>query len=138
MKNTKKTVTDDSSINETELKLDISYPNEIRELLKARNGFYLGGFRFYRILDKENLQNTFDDVVRENTNPASGWKQYLPEGYVSIADDEGQGCLALNINKDGKIYYWNNDVGEMTIYSENGKDFVTRINEEELELATLN
>jgi hypothetical protein len=137
MKNPKKVTTDDQSINEEELKLNISYPKEIREMIKARNGFYLGGFRFYKVLDKEDLQNTFDDVVRENTNSSAGWKQFLPEGYVSIADDSGQGCLALNTNKDGKIYYWNNDTGEITIYSENGQDFEIKIKEEESKLAEL-
>lgn len=137
MKNPKKVITNDESINQAESKLNISYPKEIREMLKQQNGFDLGGFNFYKVLDSEDLQHTFDDVVRENTNPQAGWKQYLPEGYVAIADDGGQGCLTLNTNKDGKIYYWNNDIGEMTTYSENGQDFVTKINQDEAELAKL-
>ena len=106
-------------------------------MLKLKNGFYLGGFNFYKVLDEEDLQHTFDDVVRENTNTQAGWKQYLPEGYAAIADDGGQGCLALNTNKDGKIYYWNNDRGEMTVYSKNGQDFKTKIEQEEAELGEL-
>jgi hypothetical protein len=137
MKNIKKIITNDESINEAESKLNIVYPKEIREMLKIKNGFYLGGFRFYKVLDKEDLQHTFDDVVRENTNSSAGWKQFLPEGYVAIADDEGQGCLALNTNKDGKVYYWNNNTGEITIYSENGKDFEIKIKEEESKLEEL-
>jgi len=137
MNNPKKIFTNDQSIDEAEVKLNISYPQEIREMLKAKNGFYLGGFRFYKVLDKEDLEHTFDDVVRENTNSSAGWKQFLPDGYVSIADDEGQGCLALNTNKDGKIYYWNNDAGEITTYSENGQDFENKIKEEESKLAEL-
>jgi len=43
MKNPKKVTTDDQSIDEAELKLNITYPKEIRAFLKARNGFYLGG-----------------------------------------------------------------------------------------------
>ena len=136
MGNPKKIITNDESINQAESKLNVSYPKEIREMLKTKNGFYLGGFRFYGVLDKEDLQHTFDDIVRENTNPA-GWKQLLPDGYVAIADDEGQGCLALNTNKDGKVYYWNNDIGQITTYSENGQDFETKIKEEELKLAEL-
>jgi hypothetical protein len=137
MNTPKKITTNDQSINEAELKLNISYPKEIREMIKAKNGFYLGGFRFYGVLDKEDLEHTFDDVVRENTNPSAGWKQFLPDGYISIADDEGQGCLALNTNKDGKIYYFNTDNGEITTYSVNGKDFEIKIKEEETKLTKL-
>ena len=75
--------------------------------------------------------------MRENTNSSAGWKQSLPEGCVAIADDEGQGCLALNINKDGKVYYWNNDIGEIIIYSENGQEFETKINEDESKITNL-
>lgn len=137
MKNPKKLTTDDQSINDAELKLNISYPKELREMLKSKNGFHLGGFRFYKVLDKEDLQHTFDDVVRENTNPSAGWKQFLPKGHVAIADDEGQGCLALNTNKDGKIYYWNNDIGKITTYSENGQEFEIKIKRDELKLTEL-
>ncbi|EKD57376.1 MAG: hypothetical protein ACD_57C00325G0003 [uncultured bacterium] len=128
--NSKKITTNNDSIDQAESKLNINYPKEIREMLKNKNGFYFGGFRFYKVLDKEDLQHTFDDVVRENTNSPAGWQQFLPEGYVAIADDEGQGCLALNTNKDGKVYYWNNDIGEITIYAENGQDFETKIKED--------
>jgi len=137
MGNPKKIITNDESINEAELKLNISYPKEIREMLKLKNGFYLGGYRIYCVLDKEDIQHTFDDVVRENTNSSAGWKQSLPEGCVAIADDEGQGCLALNINKDGKVYYWNNDIGEITTYAENGHDFEIKIKEDESKIAEL-
>lgn len=130
---TKKVATNDQSIDQCEAKLDIIYPKEVREMLKQRNGFYLGGFRFYRVLDKDDLQHTFDDVFRENTN-SSGWQNFLPNGYVAIADDEGQGCLALNKNKDGKVYYWNNDVGKMDIYAENGQDFDIKIRKTETDL----
>lgn len=137
MKNPKKLTTDDQSINDAELKLNISYPKELRKMLKLKNGFHLGGFRFYKVLDKEDLQHTFDDVVKENTNPSAGWKQFLPKGYVAIADDEGQGCLALNTNRDGKVYYWNNDIGEITTYSENGQEFEIKIKKDELKLTEL-
>jgi hypothetical protein len=137
MKNPKKLITDDKSINEAELKLGINYPRELREMLKKRNGFYLGGYRFFCVLDKDDLEHTFDDVVRENTNPIAGWKQLLPEGFVAIASDEGQGCLVLNTNKDGKVYYWNNDMTKMEVYSENGHDFETRIKADEEEIAKL-
>ncbi len=137
MGNSKRIVTNDESINQAELKLNISYPKEIREMLKAKNGFYLGGYRFYCVLDKEDIQHTFDDIFRENTNFSAGWRQSLPEGYVAIADDEGQGCLALNINKDGKVYYWNNDIGEITTYAENGQEFKVKINEDESKITDL-
>jgi len=129
----KKIITNDQSIDQCEAKLDIIYPKEVREMLKQKNGFYLGGFRLYCVLDKEDLQHTFDDVFRENTNP-SGWQNFLPNGYVAIADDEGQGCLALNKNKDGKIYYWNNDMNKMSIYAENGQDFDVKIKKSETDL----
>lgn len=129
----KKVITNDQSIDQCEAKLDIVYPEEVREMLKQKNGFYLGGFRFYCVLDKEDLQHTFDDVSRENTN-LSGWQKFLPNGYIAIADDGGQGCLALNKNKDGKIYYWNNDVDKMNVYAENGQDFNIKIKMAETDL----
>ena len=131
MKTPKKVVTDDESINNAEEKLGIKYPEILREWLKGENGFYRAAFRFYGVLDKEDVYNTFDDVVRENTNPEAGWEKYVPDGHVAIADDEGLGCLTLNKNKDGKVYYWNNELGELEIYAENGDRFKERIEREE-------
>lgn len=109
----KKLTTNDESITAAEMKLGFSYPKEIRARLKERNGFFWKGYRFYPVLDQEDVQHTFDDVIRENTNDPSGWRQFLPEGYIAIATDEGQGCLCLSTNKDGKVYYWNNDSAKM-------------------------
>jgi hypothetical protein len=133
----KKVITNDESITAAEEKLGISYPEEIREKLKAKNGFYLGGLRFYCVLDKEDLQHTFDDVVRENSNKVAGWSQYLPEGNIAIADDEGQGCLVLNTAKDGKIYYWSLGKGEIETYAENGQELINKLNAQEEEFKKL-
>ncbi len=134
MKSPKKVTTNDESINEAEAKLNILFPVELREMLKEKNGFDLGGFEFYNVLDKEDLQHTFDDVVRENTNNQAGWQKYLPKGYAAIATDGGQGCLVLSSKKDGKVYYWNNDMQDISVYAENGKEFEEKIRKEELDL----
>ncbi len=133
MKTDKKVNTNDESIDSAEQKLNIVFPQIIREKLKDRNGFQLGEFRFFGVLDKEDLQHTFDDIVKENTNPQAGWSQYLPKEYVAIADDGGQGCLVLNTNKDGKAYYWNHQDQKLNVYAENNDDFVNKLKEEELE-----
>ncbi len=99
---------DEESIQKAEMELNILYPEKISAMLLAKNGFNYAGFRFYKIYNKADIVHTFDDVIRENLGVTSGWKKFLPEGLVAIADDEGQGCLALNTNKDGKLYYWNN------------------------------
>ena len=98
---------DEKSIQKTETELNILYPAKIRAMFLVKNGFNFAGFRFYKIYNKNDIVHTFDDLIRENLDVTSGWKKYLPEGFVAIADNEGQGCLALNTNKDGKLYYWN-------------------------------
>lgn len=130
----KKVVTDDKSIDEAEAKLGFSYPKILREKLKIKNGFYLAGFRIYGVLDQEDVQHTFDDIVRENTNSSSGWQQYIPSNYVAIGDDEGIGCLVLNTNKDGIVYYWNNQDQKMETYATNETELEKKLSEAEAEI----
>lgn len=105
MKQPKKGVTNDISIDRAEKKLDFKYPKQIRDRLRRHNGFEWGGFRFFPVLDDEDKQHTFDDVYRENTNGVAGWSKYIPEGYICIASSDLD-CLLLNKNKDGKIYFY--------------------------------
>jgi len=133
MKTAKKISTNNESINDAEKKLDFKYPESIRQMLLKRNGFYLADFKFFCVLDKEDIQHTFDDIVRENTNESAGIQNFIPKGYVAIATDEGLGFLVLNTQKDGKTYYWNNDLGELSIYAENDEQLITSLEKEEKE-----
>ncbi len=125
----RKVVTNDMSVDKAEQVLSIQFPMLLREWIKSKNGFHRGGFRFYGVRDEEDVANTFDDIVRENTNEPAGWKKYLPEGYVAFADDGGQGCLALSTAKDGKFYYWNNEMGKLSVFAETEKEFKNTIEE---------
>ncbi len=119
MQPAKKVTTNLQSVELAEQKLNIKYPELIKNKMLEKNGFYTDEFQFYCIFDAEDKYHTFDDVVKENTNEDSGWLKYLPAGYVAIAEDGGRGCLALNTNKDGKIYYYENDSGKITVYAQN-------------------
>jgi tetratricopeptide (TPR) repeat protein len=115
-KSKKKIITDDKSINDLEQKLNIKYPQVLRNKLKVQNGFYWGSFRFFCVLDKEDKQHTSDDVIRENENSSAGWNQSLPEGYYAIAS-ENRRCLALNTLRDGKVYLYDIEDNELEIFS---------------------
>ncbi len=125
MKTHKKVSTEDRFIDVAEKTLNVLYPQFLRNKLKERNDFYLAGFKFYCVKDEDDIQHTFDDVVRENKNEQTGWQKYIPEGHAAIADDGGQGCLVLNIEKDGKIYYWNNYFGKLTVYANNEEELAS-------------
>lgn len=131
MKPEKKVVTGDRSVDNAEEKLSVRYPTVIRERLKERNSFSWGAFDFFCVFDEEDKFHTFDDVARENENPEAGWKKYLPEGFVAIADDGGQGCLALNVAKDGKVYYWDNKKGEISVFAEDEKILKAKLDEQD-------
>ncbi len=131
MKTSKKLITSEESIRNAETKLEITYPQPVRERLREQNGFEWGGFTFFCVLDNDDIKHTFDDIVRENTNSSAGWLQYLPKGNVAIADDGGQGCLSVNTNKDGKVYYWNNDLGELSTFAENDEQLITLLDKTE-------
>lgn len=134
----KKIFTEDSKIDVAEQKLGIKYPLILREKLKAHNGFSWGYFeRFYCVFDEDDKFHTFDDVVYENENPRTGWKSVLPPEYVAIADDAGGYCLALNTNKDGKVYHYNSDTNEIEVFAENDEDLKTKLDQQDKELQTL-
>ena len=114
----KKTGTNIQSIKNAEEKLEIKFPECIVQALLNKNGFYAEEFRFYCVLDDEDLYNTFDDIVRENTNSNSGWQKFLPKNYVAIADDGGQGCLILNKNKDNIVYYFAINTKEIFVFAQ--------------------
>ena len=95
----KKLGTNEESIARAEQKLGIRYPGLIREMLKERNEFFWGAYRFFGVLDDEDKYHTFDDVVRENNNPVAGWAKYLPKGFVCIANQDNN-CLLLNKNNN--------------------------------------
>lgn len=118
MKPKRKVTTSEASILAAELALDIQYPQIIRNKMLLTNGFHTGVYRFYCVKDVDDLYHTSDDVLRENNNPNSGWKLYLPKGFAAIADDEGNGCLALSNSKDGKVYYFETATGELTQIAE--------------------
>lgn len=116
----RKVITNDISINAAETKLGFKYPQMIREKLKEKNGFEWGGYRFFPVLDEEDKEHTFDDVVRENTNPVAGWNTYIPEGYVCIASLDEEGLL-VSKNGDDKYYFYmigDEDINEVVENSE--------------------
>ena len=119
MKIPKKINANIQSIEAAENKLNIKYPSVIKNKILQKNGFDTEEFTFYCVFDEEDKYHTFDDVVRENTNDDSGWLHYLPNNYVAIAEDGGKGCLALNTNQDGKVYYYENSTGEISLYATN-------------------
>lgn len=134
----KKLTTNDESIDNAEAKLGVKYPQVLRDKLKERNGFMWGFFeRFYPVFDEEDKFHTYDDVVRENENP-NGWKNVLPEGYIAIADDGGGYALVLSTNKDGKVYHYNNDSGEITLFAENDEALKRKLDEEDKEMEEIN
>lgn len=131
MKPVKKIITTDFSIDTAEDKLEIKYSQVIRDKLKKTNGFDWGGYRFFCVLDEEDKFHTFDDVIRENNSEDTGWVNFLPKEYIAIADDGGRGCLVLNKNKDGKVYYFNNELNKIEIFSESESDFLNKMIEGE-------
>lgn len=131
----KKITTDEKYIDRAEKTLNIKYPQVLREKLKVRNGFTWGFFEhFYCVLDDEDKFYTYDDVVHANTNRIAGWNQFIPEGYVAIADDGAGYALLLSTSKDGKVYHYNNDTSEVTVFAENDKELTDKLNNQEEEL----
>lgn len=126
----KKIITDDKSIDQAEQKLGIKYPQIIRERLKEHNGFYWGYFRFFCVLDEEDKFHTFDDVVRENENSSAGWKQYLPEGYIVIANEDLL-CLALNTKKNGKVYFYDHESGKLEVFAQTDEELKQKLDEQD-------
>lgn len=120
----KKVTTNDQSITNAETILNIKYPSLIREYLKERNGFYIGGYRFYCVLDKEDIFHTQDDVVKENRE----WKEYLPENHVIIANEDLY-CLTLHTKKDGKVYLYNHEDGSLKIFANDENTLKQRFDE---------
>lgn len=128
----RKVTADDESIDQTEQKLGIKYPQIIREKLKEKNGFYWGFFRFFCVFDEEDKFHTFDDVVRENENPSAGWRQYLPEGHVVIANED-LFCLTLNTKKDGKVYFYNHGSGELEVFAQTDQELKEKLDKQDQE-----
>lgn len=136
-KPTKKVTTEDKFIDRAEETLGVKYPQILREKLRIHNGFSWGYFeRFYCVLDDDDRFHTFDDVVKENTNP-SGWQNILPEDYVAIADDGGGYCLMLSKNKDQKVYHYNSDTQEVTLFAEDDASLKHILDKQEEELKNL-
>jgi len=130
----KKVTTEDKYIDRAENELGVKYPNVLREKLKTTNGFSWGFFeRFYPVIDDDDKFHTFDDVVKENTNPR-GWKNVLPEGYAAIADDGGGYALVLSKNKDAKVYHYNNDTNEVELFAENDEELKSKLDKQQEEL----
>ncbi len=129
MKTPRKVTTEDKYIDSVENILGIKYPKVIRDMLLKSNGFSWGYYNFFPVRDEEDLEHTFDDVVRENNNP-NGWSNYLPEGYVAIANEDSY-CLALSKVKDGKVYYFDNERKELSVYADNEEELVDNLNREE-------
>ena len=127
----KKLITSDAAIDAAEEKLGITYPKLIREKLKQRNGFGWGFFQFYCVFDEEDAFHTFDDVVRANTNEMTGWQQFMPEGYVAIADDEVI-VLALKQGESG-VYRYDHTSGTVEIYAMTDEELETKLGQEEEE-----
>ena len=126
----KKIVTEDKFIDRAQVALNIKYPQVIRKKLIGRNGFSWGFFeRFYCVKDDDDIFHTNDDVVRENTNKVAGWQQYIPEGFVTIADDGGGAALLLNTNKDGKVYYYQDGDGE--VFAETEDQLIEKLAQQE-------
>ena len=129
----KKVITNDKSIDQAEQKLGIKYPQIIRDKLKKRNGFYWGYFRFFCVLDGEDKFHTFDDIVRENENPSAGWKRYLPEGHIAIANEDLL-CLALNTEKDGKVYFYDHGSGKLEVFADSNEKLKQKLDKQDQEL----
>lgn len=132
----RKVNTDERSIKNAEEKLDIRYTPLLREKLKKRNGFSWGYFGFTCVYDDEDKYHTFDDVVRANTNKSAGWRLNLPDGYVGIAEDNGL-CLALSTKKDGKVYRYQFNADELTVFAENDEELAEKLEAQEKEIKKL-
>lgn len=130
VKSQKKVVTEDKVIDQAEQKLGIKYPLIFRNKLKEQNGFYWGYFRFFCVFDEEDKLHTFDDVVKENENPSAGWKQYLPKGYVAIANNDLL-CLTLNTKKDGKVYFYDHGSGELEVFAQSDEELKQKLDHQE-------
>lgn len=133
----KKVTTDDRSIDRVEEALGVKYPHILRDKLKETNSFSWGYFTFYPVLDDEDKFHTFDDVVRENTNPQAGWRQFLQGGYAAVATDDGGYCLVLSKSKDQKVYHYNTDTGEVTLFAKNDEELKQKLDDQEKELQNL-
>lgn len=132
-KSKKKIVTNDKSIDNVEQKLDIKYPQIIRDKLKEHNGFHWGHFNFFCVLDADDKFHTFDNIVRENENPSAGWKKYLPKGHIAIANNDLL-CLTLNTKKDGKVYFYNHENGKLKVFAESDEELENKLEKQEKEL----
>ena len=102
-------------------------------MLKKQNGFYWGFYRFFAVLDDDDKYHTFNDVVVENANPNTGWKQYLPESYVAIANED-HFCLVVNTNKDGVVYEYNHQTGDIEQFAKNDTELEEKLNHRQNEL----
>lgn len=129
----KKAGTEEKNIINAEEKLNIKFPQVIRERLKAENGFQWGYWVFYCVYDEEDKFHTFDDIIRQNQNDLAGWQKYIPEGYAAIASEDNW-CLVLKLgDNESKVYQYNNETGELTLYAENSQSLKDNLDKEEKE-----
>lgn len=125
-----KVITSDEFIDRAEKSLQIKYPEIIRKKLKEQNGFYWDYFRFFCVLDDDDKYHTFDDVVRENENQSTGWKLFLPENQVAIANEDHV-CLTLNTNQDGNIYIYDNEIGSLEIFAKSDEELEQKLSQKD-------
>ncbi len=132
----KKVGTSDSAIDKAEQELGIKYPLLLRNMLKQKNGFHWGGFEFYCVFDTEDKYHTYDNVVTKNKDPEIGWLNFIPKGYVVIASEDNM-CLLLSTKKDNKVYLYNNETEELSVYANNDKELKEKLDKAEAELESL-
>lgn len=129
---TNKKGVEESTIRETEQKLNVRFPDQYVQLFKLANGPEVGEWTLFPIKDPKNMKKTWDDVVRQNEEVLNG---EISDNLIAIAED-GTGdylCLKVENGKAGDpIYLWLHETDETEELAPALKDFII-IAQEELE-----
>ncbi|MCT8140309.1 SMI1/KNR4 family protein [Anaerobacillus sp. CMMVII] len=75
---------DEVGIKEAEDKLGAVFPEEFKELFKLVNNAEIGEWILYPIKDHRNLKETWNDIVRQNTEVR---EEDMAKDLIAIGDD---------------------------------------------------
>lgn len=105
---------DEYEIQRFEKEFEVTFPNNLRNLLLKFNGGVLDGKiekYAFRTLSSINYGNyPLNDIIDD----LQITEQHIPREEIPFADDQGGNVFTISTREEdyGKIYYWEMDVGE--------------------------
>lgn len=115
---------DEKYIKETELELNVKFPNEFKARMIKINGgelitdeFEFEIYPFFDKSDKKKISRTCNHIGLETEN-ARKWNGF-PKNGIAIGSDGFGNLIILNHSGNGiltdKVYFWNHETGKQSI-----------------------